>query len=277
MRTVKSAVAFALTSACGLLQTAQAHFLVVHTPEMLLSRSADIEMAIVFTHAFDGNPNMGLTGLDEFYAMQLKAGDEELTRIDLMEFVTPIQWQQEDHTVQAFKANIPRLTMRSLGDYQVVVDPHPYYEAEEDIYIQQITKVIMNVGGAPTNWDQTLGLPAEIQALGKPYINWEGGVFTGRVLSHNEPVAHAEIEVEYLNHNPNLEAAAFTDGPFIEAAGPGYEYVSVRSDENGYFTIGLPKAGWWGIAALGVGSDTEYEGKELSQDAVLWLEVRPID
>lgn len=277
MKTVKSARALALTLAAGLAQTVQAHFLVMHTPEMLLSRSADIDMAIVFTHAFDGGPTMELSGLENFYAMQLKAGDEEMTRIDLMEYLTPIDWADGDHTVQAYKANIPRITMRSLGDYQVVAQPEPYYEAEEDIYIQQITKVIMNVGGAPTNWDQTLGLPAEIQALGKPYINWEGGVFTGRVLSHDEPVAGAEIEIEYLNQHPNLEAAAFTDGPFIEAAGPGYEYVSVRSDENGYFTMGLPKAGWWGIAALGVGSDTEHNGKEMSQDAVLWLEVRPID
>ena len=277
MKSVKSVASLALTAALSLATSAQAHFLVMHTPNMLLDRSADIDMAIVFTHAFDGGPNMHMTGLENFYAMQLKAGDEEMTRIDLMEYLTPIDWVEGDRSVQAYEANIPRIAMRSLGDYQVVAQPEPYYEAEEDIYIQQLTKVIMNVGGAPTNWDQTLGLPAEIQALGKPYINWEGGIFRGRVLSHNQPVAGAEIEIEYMNHNPNLEAKAFTDGPFVEAPGPGYEYVSVRSDENGYFTMGLPKAGWWGIAALGVGSDTEYEGKELSQDAVLWLEVKPID
>ncbi len=38
--------------------------------------------------------------------------------------------------------------------------------------------------------------------------------------------------------------------------------------------IGLPRAGWWGICALAVGSDTEHEGKELSQDAVLWVQAK---
>ena len=49
--------------------SASAHFLVVHTPEMLLARSADIDMSIVFTHAFNGGPTMDLPGIQEFYAM----------------------------------------------------------------------------------------------------------------------------------------------------------------------------------------------------------------
>lgn len=43
------------------------------------------------------------------------------------------------------------------------------------------------------------------------------------------------------------------------------------ADENGVFTFGIPKAGYWGFAALGSGPLREHEGKELSQDAVLWI------
>ena len=256
--------------------SASAHFLVVHTPEMLLARSADIDMSIVFTHAFNGGPTMDLPGIQEFYAMQLQAGDEELTRIDLMEYLQPVEWGDEDKK-SAYVAEIPRRTMRSLGDYQLVVEPQPYYEAEEDIHIQQITKVIMNVGSAPTNWDQTLGLATEIRPLNKPYINWVGGVFRGVVLSNGEPVPFAEIEVEYLNYEPNFEERSFDDEAKIEVPLPGYEYVSLRTDANGTFSIGLSKEGWWGIAALGVGPQTEHEGKELSQDAVLWVQAKDID
>ncbi|WQG57717.1 hypothetical protein RHM66_22725 [Pseudomonas sp. RTB3] len=39
-------------------------------------------------------------------------------------------------------------------------------------------------------------------------------------------------------------------------------------------TIGLPRAGWWGIAALNIGATKTYKGKPLSQDAVLWVQVR---
>ncbi len=256
--------------------SASAHFLVVHTPEMLLARSSNIDMSIVFTHAFDGGPTMDLPGINNFYAVQRKAGEEDLTRIDLMDFLEPVKWGTETPK-SAYTASIPRATMRSLGDYQIVVEPEPYYEAEEDIYIQQLTKVIMNVGGAPTNWDQSLGLPTEIQALNKPYVNWVGGVFRGIVLSEGKPVPFAEIEVEYLNYQPDFDARKFGPEAAIEAPLPGYEYVSLRTDANGTFSIGLPKAGWWGIAALGVGPTTEHQGKPLSQDAVLWVQAKSID
>lgn len=274
---MKSLHASACLLAAALTAPASAHFLVVHTPEMLLDRSRDIDMSLVFTHAFDGGPSMHLDGINEFYAMQLRAGEDAMTRIDLKEYLQPIEWKEGDATVGAFKATIPRNSMRSLGDYQIVVDPVPYYEAEEDIYIQQITKVIMNVGGAPTHWDAPLGLPAEILPLNKPYTNWVGGVFRGVVLSDGQPVAGAEIEVEYLNYEPDFANHQFTEGAKVEAPLPGYEYLSVRTDANGVFVIGLPKEGWWGIGALGVGPNTEYQGKELSQDAVLWVQAKAMN
>jgi cobalt/nickel transport protein len=51
---------------------------------------------------------------------------------------------------------------------------------------------------------------------------------------------------------------------------PGGAVVAI-SDVNGYFSFGVPKAGYWGFAALGAGPETEHEGKELSQDAVIWI------
>jgi cobalt/nickel transport protein len=50
--------------------------------------------------------------------------------------------------------------------------------------------------------------------------------------------------------------------------------MGIRANERGEFTIGLPRAGWWGICALEVGADIEHEGKPLSQDAVLWIQVK---
>ena len=47
---------------------------------------------------------------------------------------------------------------------------------------------------------------------------------------------------------------------------------TIVTDEKGAFTFGLPRAGWWGFAALGVGPQKEYNGKELSQDAVIWVQ-----
>ena len=274
MKLIKSLVPAVLVTASSY---ASAHFLVVHTPEMLVERSTDFEMSIVFTHAFAGGPTMEMGEIEDFYAMQTKLGADEMTRIELSEYLTEVQWHAGDETRTAYTAVIPRATMRSLGDYQVVVNPEPYYEAEEDIYIQQITKVILNVGGAPTNWDQTLGLATEIRPLNKPYANWEDGVFRGIVLSSGEPVPFAEIEVEYLNYQPDFENLRFDEDAELEAHTPAHEYVYLRTDANGTFSIGLPEEGWWGIAALGVGPVTEHNGKELSQDAVLWVQAKESD
>ena len=57
---------------------------------------------------------------------------------------------------------------------------------------------------------------------------------------------------------------------------PGGAVVAI-SDENGYFTFGVPKAGFWGFAALGSGPVKEHEGKELSQDAVIWVRAYDVE
>jgi cobalt/nickel transport protein len=50
--------------------------------------------------------------------------------------------------------------------------------------------------------------------------------------------------------------------------------MGIKANKDGEFTFGIPKAGWWGFAALGVGPDSEYKGKELSQDAVIWVQAK---
>ena len=158
--------------------------------------------------------------------------------------------------------------------YVFVLQPGPYYEAGEDKYIQQFTKTMMNIGGVPGNWAEPVGLPAEILPLDKPYANWTGGVFRGVVLADGEPVPNAELEVEYINYAPDLEQRRFSAEPDVELPQDSFGTMSIRANSLGEFTIGLPRAGWWGICALEIGADTEHEGKPLSQDAVLWVQVK---
>ncbi|MCG8334704.1 MAG: DUF4198 domain-containing protein, partial [Proteobacteria bacterium] len=103
--------------------------------------------------------------------------------------------------------------------------------------------------------------------LNKPTNVLVGSTFSGVVLSDGKPVEGAEIEIEMINGLPNLKKNAFGKNQ-VEA--PASSIVAI-TDSRGVFTFGIPKAGDWGFAALGVGPEKEYKGKELSQDAVIWI------
>ncbi|WP_291440641.1 DUF4198 domain-containing protein [Desulfovibrio sp.] len=249
---------------------AQAHFMVMYTPEVAKSEPSDMDVRIVFTHPAEAGHTMDMGGVKEFYAMYQR-GENEPKKIDFMSSLKPITWKNPESSGPAFSALIPRKDMRSMGDYTFVMVPGYYLEKEEDVYMQQITKLVVNVGGIPGNWNSALGLPCEIVPLIKPYGVWTGNVFKARVLSNGKPVPNAEVEVEYMNHMPDLKANAMTKKGTVKYPHDAFVTQTIFTDDQGYLTFGIPKAGWWGFAALGVGPDKEHQGKELSQDAVIWV------
>lgn len=268
---LRAAAAVLIAGAAG---PAAAHFQILYMPETALVSGGAAHVAMLFTHPAHGGPGMDMGPPEEFYVVSQRGADSEPVRRDLREHLTAIAWQSGDGEVDAYEARLPRSVMRSLGDYVFVLVPSPYYEAGEDKYIQQFTKTIANVGGVPGNWAEPVGLAAEILPLDKPYANWTGGLFRGIVLADGEPVPHAELEVEYMNHPPDLDARALAAEGQVAYPQSAFATMSIRANERGEFAIGLPRAGWWGICALGVGRKTEHEGKELSQDAVLWIQVK---
>ncbi|MBZ8135395.1 DUF4198 domain-containing protein [Afifella sp. IM 167] len=238
---------------------AEAHFQLIYTPEVNLARPGEVPLKLVFWHPFENGHVMDMGEPEEFYA--LFRGE----KIDLTPSLKPITFEGAENSARAFEAS---LTANRAGDYILVAVPAPYYEASEDIYIQQITKAYLNRGQLPTDWMEPQGLTAEIVPLNRPTNILARSTFTGRVLSEGKPVAGAEIEVEYMAAEPLMDE----NRPGEPTAGPmpGGAVVAI-SDANGTFTFGIPKAGFWGFAALGVGPVKEHEGKELSQDAVIWV------
>ena len=259
----------------GLGSAAEAHFQLLYTPEAALNESAALELALVFSHPFDNGFTMDMGQPEAFYVVSQR-GEAEPRTTDLMQYLEPIEWSGVETQAAAFLARPPRAVTRSLGDYTFVLRPAPYYEAQEDKYIQQITKTVVNVGGIPGAWDEPLGLPVEIMPLDKPYANWVGGVFRAVVLAGGEPVPHAEVEIEYLNHEPQIEARRFDPQGKVAAPQDSFKTLSIRADAAGQIIIGLPKAGWWGICALDLDDGEQHEGKDLSVDAVLWIKATDI-
>ena len=251
-------------------RTAIAHFQLLYTPEAALNEPAAVPLALVFSHPFDDGFTMEMAKPEAFYVVSAR-GDTPPRKTDLMQYLEPIKWSGRGSQAGAFVAHPPRSVTRSLGDYTFVLRPAPFFEEPEDKYIQQITKTVINVGGIPGKWDEPLGLPVEIVPLDKPYANWVGGVFRAVVLAKGKPVPRAEIEVTYLNHEPQIDARRFDPEGKVTAPQEAFKTMSIRADAAGQVIIGLPKAGWWGICALDLQSGAKYQGKRLSLDAVLWV------
>lgn len=248
---------------------ALAHFQMLYTPDCALDKSQKIDFKLVFTHPFEAGHTMDMGIPERFFVVHKEK------RANLLDKLKPITWTSLSNSGKAYEMTNYRL--RGMGDFVFCLIPAPYYEGSEDIYIQQCTKTIVNVAGAPTDWDAEIGLPAEIVPLGKPYSQWTGNVFQGVVKSAGKPVPFAEIEVEYMNHAPDMAGNKFIAEAQVEAPQDSFVTLGIKADANGTFTFAMPKAGWWGFCALGVGPDTEHRGKELSQDAVIWVKAVDAD
>lgn len=149
------------------------------------------------------------------------------------------------------------------GDHIFFMQPKPYWEPAEDSYIVHYTKVIVNAFGKEDGWDAEIGLKTEIIPLTRPYGLYTGNVFQGIVKVDGEPRPFTEVEVEYFNRDGKSSASK---APFVTQV--------VKADKNGVFTYAIPKAGWWGFAALSTDSRTilhDGEQKSVEIGAVLWI------
>jgi cobalt/nickel transport protein len=150
------------------------------------------------------------------------------------------------------------------GVYHFVMEPAPYWEPAEDCFIVHYTKTCVPAFGEEEGWDEPLGLKTEIVPLTRPFGNYVGNVFQGRVLLDGKPVPGAMVEVEFYNRDGKREAPN------------GYMIAQVvKADDDGVFTYGVPFAGWWGFAALNTAKEKmDHQGapKNVELGAVLWTE-----
>ena len=247
---------------------AMAHFQMIYTPESALGNAAPIDLKLVFTHPFEAGHTMDMGQPEQFFVVRKEK------KKDLLKTLKPITWNSLTNSGAAYETSYK---LRGMGDNVFCLVPSPYLEKEEDCYIQQITKMVVNTGGFPTDWDAEIGLPAEIVPLDKPYALWTGNVFRGVVKGGGKPVPYAEIEVEYMNHQPLTDKNAFDPKAVVEAPQDAFVTMTIKANVNGEFSFGIPRSGWWGFCALGAGPATEHKGKELSQDAVIWVQARDMN
>lgn len=151
------------------------------------------------------------------------------------------------------------------GAHVFFLEPEPYWEPLEERYIVHYTKTVVGAFGLDAGWDSPVGFPVEIIPLTRPYGLWAGNLFQGIVKRKGEPVPFAEVEVEHLNE----EGVAIPADPFITQI--------IRADARGLFSYAMPRAGWWGFAALIEGDKKilrEGEARDVELGAVIWVRAR---
>ena len=167
-------------------------------------------------------------------------------------------------TVMGHAAWEANYKIKRPGVYIFYMVPKPYWEPAEDCFIIHYTKTVVTAFGDDEGWDKEIGLKTEIVPLSKPFGLYAGNVFQGIVKLDGKAVPFAEVEVEYYNEDGKAKAP--TDYMITQ---------TVKADKNGVFTYAVPKAGWWGFAAL---NEADYqlklksgEKKSVELGAVIWI------
>jgi len=155
-------------------------------------------------------------------------------------------------------------SVKRPGVYVFYMEPEPYWEPAEDVFIIHYTKTVVTAFGDDEGWDAEIGLKTEIIPLSKPFGLYAGNVFQGIVKLNGKEVPFAEVEVEYYNIAKKYTAPT----PYMVTQ-------TIKADQNGVFTYAAPFPGWWGFAALNKAEfklSRDGEKKDVELGAVIWVE-----
>jgi cobalt/nickel transport protein len=256
-----------LSSVGGLLlsaSTSMAHFGTLIPSDDIISQgdSRKVEVDLKFLHPVEGN-YMNLAKPKQFGVLNNGKLHDLKPGLRKMSGHGPGQKGEFDYWQADYKIKRP-------GDYTFYMEPNSYWEPAEDKYIIHYTKVCVSAFGMDNEWDVPVGLKTEIVPLTRPFGLWKGNVFRGQVLLEGKPAADTEVEVEFLNE-------AVPENERIEPPSDPYVTQVVKTDKNGIFVYAMPKAGWWGFAALSDASwkiphDGVDKGVEIG--AVYWVKTR---
>ncbi len=232
--------------------SAGAHFGMVIPSDNMVAQGEDrtVTLTLSFSHPFEGI-GMDLVKPKSF---GLTTGGKTTDLSGSLTAATVM-----DHPAWSLAHELKR-----PGVYTFCMEPEPYWEPAEDVFIIHYTKTMVTAFGDDEGWDAEIGLKTEIVPLSKPFGLYAGNVFQGIVKLDGKPVPHAEVEVEY--YNVDRKAAAPSDIMITQ---------TLKADANGVFTYAAPKAGWWGFAALSEADFTlktaagEKKGVEIG--AVIWV------
>ncbi len=229
---------------------ALAHFQELLPDADVLPEGGKVTLSLVFTHPMDRGPTMEMVRPAR---LGMVYGGKT---VDLAPSLA-------EHPVDGKSAWTATAELKEPGAAVFFVEPKPYWEPAESKYIVHYAKVVTDSYASGEGWDTLVGLPVEIQALTRPTGLWTGNLFRGVVLKDGKPVPFAEVEVEWVN-----------DGSVTP---PNEAFITqvIKADASGTFAYAMPRAGWWGFAALLDGDKPmkSPDGKDVSVETggLIWV------
>ena len=229
---------------------AAAHFQELLPSADVLPDGGAVTLDLVFTHPMESGPVMDMKKPKRF---GVKAGGK-VSDLTASLAAAPVDGNG------AWRASYD---LEQPGAAVFFVEPQPYFEPAEGKFIVHYAKVVVDGFASGEGWDAMVGLPVEIEPLARPTGLWTGNLFRGIVRKAGKPVPFAEIEVEYVN-----------DGT-VKAPNEAFITQVIKADKDGVFAYAMPRAGWWGFAAL-VEADapmTAPDGKKVPVElgALIWV------
>jgi len=213
---------------CLSVVSAEAHFQVLlpSTDVVAVEDSKTVRLEIAFTHPMEQGPVMEMGRPKQFGVLVDGKKHDLLQGLKVKKI--------DGKTAYTCPVQLTR-----PGDYVFFLEPAPYWEPAEGKMIIHYTKVVVDAMGAEEGWDAMIGLPVEIEPLVRPFGLWTGNTFRGIVKKNGRPVPFAEIEVEYYN-----------EGGRVKVPNDAFVTQVIKADSQGVFSYTMPRAGWWGFAAL---------------------------
>ena len=237
----------------GLTGVCQAHFGMILPDKAMVMQgdNTNLELTLAFCHPFE-QKGMPMAKPKRF---GVQAGKEKTDLLNTLQETKVLD-------KEAWKATY---ILKKPGVYAFYFDPAPYWEPAENKFIVHQTKTYVAAFGAEEGWDEEVGLKAEIVPLTRPFGLYAGNVFQGVFKFKGKPLAAADVEVEYWNADKK-----------VTAPNDYFATQVVKTDKNGVFTFAVPRAGWWGFAALTTEKqaipDKDGKKKDAEYGAVLWLQ-----
>ncbi|ADL12315.1 DUF4198 domain-containing protein [Acetohalobium arabaticum] len=254
MRRISSILLLSLILVLGVTVAASAHFQMILPSDdvVMQGEEREIDLDLVFTHPMAGH-TMDMEKPAKFGVLH------KGTKKSLVDTLEPSKIKGRDAFETSYR-------LRGFGDFVFYVEPEPYWESADGVYITQCTKMVVNSMGVASDWGKEVGMKAEIVPLTRPYGLWTNNVFTGVVKKNGKPVPYAEIEVEYFNEGKFSKLAG---NEVTELPNETFTTQVIKADKNGVFTYAMPKSGWWGFAALMEGEPVNGKSHEIG--AVMWV------